>query len=599
MNRHVFAGAFALGTLAAGWVAWGFWGTNTLALLMTLVIMAVYSFGALELYRFRQASASLASALRNIPQPLPDLEPWLAGVHPSLQNAVRARIEGERVGLPGPVLTPYLVGLLVMLGMLGTFLGMVVTLNGAVFALEGTTDLHAIRSAFAAPIKGLGLAFGTSVAGVATSAMLGLMSAISRHERLAQGHLLDTRVATVLRGFSLAYQRSEAYKALQAQSQALPAVVAQLQALMGHMEGMQQQLTTTLLHNQQGFHRDVHGAYTELADSVSLSLRTSLAEGARTAGESLQPVLQAAMAGLAQQTQTLQESLATHTGQQLQAQSDRFGTAYAELLSHAHAQAEARLASESAWAEQQDTRMHELVGMLRTELGALRDAETVRGQAAVERLGDLQTAVAQHLRTLGTALEDPISRLIATASEAPRAAAEVIGQLRQEVSASMVRDNALLDERQRILHTLNTLLEAINQASVEQRGVIDSLVASSATALDQANHQFARTVDTEAAKLGNIAAQVGSSAVEVSALGDTLGMAVRAFGQANDQLIANLQRIEGALDKSMARSDEQLAYYVAQAREVIDLSIMSQKDIVTELHRLSDRAARQTAEVAG
>jgi hypothetical protein len=66
-----------------------------------------------------------------------------------------------------------------MLGMLGTFLGMVVTLKGAVFALEGTSDLAAIRAAFATPIKGLGLAFGTSVAGVASSAMLGLMAALS------------------------------------------------------------------------------------------------------------------------------------------------------------------------------------------------------------------------------------------------------------------------------------------------------------------------------------------------------------------------------------------------------------------------------------
>jgi hypothetical protein len=122
---------------------------------------------------------------------------------------VRLRIEGERIGLPGPALTPYLVGLLVMLGMLGTFLGMVVTLNGAVFALEGTTDLQAIRSALAAPIKGLGLAFGTSVAGVAASAMLGLISALSRRERMLTAQLLDTRIATVLRGFSLAHQRQE------------------------------------------------------------------------------------------------------------------------------------------------------------------------------------------------------------------------------------------------------------------------------------------------------------------------------------------------------------------------------------------------------
>ena len=59
------------------------------------------------------------------------------------------RIEGERVALPGPAMTPYLVGMLVLLGMLGTFLGMVVTLNGAVIALESTTDLHTIRAALA------------------------------------------------------------------------------------------------------------------------------------------------------------------------------------------------------------------------------------------------------------------------------------------------------------------------------------------------------------------------------------------------------------------------------------------------------------------
>jgi len=39
----------------------------------------------------------------------------------------------------------------------------------------------------------------------------------------------------------------------------------------------------------------------------------------------------------------------------------------------------------------------------------------------------------------------------------------------------------------------------------------------------------------------------------------------------------------------MTRSDEQLAYYVAQAREIIDLSISSQKDVLEALQQ------RQTA----
>jgi len=70
------------------------------------------------------------------------------------------------------------------------------------------------------------------------------------------------------------------------------------------------------------------------------------------------------------------------------------------------------------------------------------------------------------------------------------------------------------------------------------------------------------------------------------------------FGESNDKLVTHLQRIETALDKSLARSDEQLAYYVAQAREVIDLSMMSQKQIVEDLQRLAGKRASAGVETA-
>jgi Holliday junction resolvasome RuvABC endonuclease subunit len=59
-----------------------------------------------------------------------------------------------------------------------------------------------------------------------------------------------------------------------------------------------------------------------------------------------------------------------------------------------------------------------------------------------------------------------------------------------------------------------------------------------------------------------------------------------------------LQRIEGALEKSATRGDEQLAYYVAQAREVVDLSIMSQKQIIEELQQLASQQAASGAEAS-
>ena len=493
---------------------------------------------------------------------------------------------------------------------------MVVTLNGAVFALEGTTDLQAIRSAFAAPIKGLGLAFGTSVAGVASSAMLGLMSAMGRRERLLAAQLLDTKIATVLRRFSLTHQRQEAYRALQLQSQALPAVVDQLQAMMAQMERMGTQLSQQLLNNQQTFHHETTNTYTTLARSVGDSLRESLIQGAQAAGESIRPVMQAAMGGISQETKLLHERMVGTTQEQLQglaavltttardiaAQSQASAVQtvgeVARLMSASESLVHTRIASEEAWSRQHGERMDQVVDAMRVELSALRDAEALRGAAAVERLGDLQTALAGHLTTLGTALEEPIARLILTASEAPRAAAEVIGKLREEVSNSAARDNELLEERSRILGTLNSLLDAINHASVEQRSVIDTLVASSASALDHASSHFSERVDSEARKLSGIAAQVTGGAVEVSALSESFNFAVRSFHDANEKMISNLQRIESAMDKSMARSDDQLAYYVAQAREVIDLSITSQKGIVDELRHLSDRQALTAAEVA-
>ena len=718
MNKYLFGIAFGLGAAAVAWVGSGFVGTHLLALTMTVLIGAVFVFGAWELRQFRQATSALSSALAATPEPLVDLAHWLAGLPVSLRNTVRLRVEGERVGLPGPALTPYLVGLLVMLGMLGTFLGMVVTLNGAVFALEGTTDLLAIRTALAAPIKGLGLAFGTSIAGVATSAMLGLMSALSRRERVQAAQLLDAQIATNLRGFSLVHQRQETFKALQAQSQALPEVVTHLQAMMTHMERMSTQLNERLLGNQDQFHNDVKSVYTDLAVSVDTSLRNSLSQGAQIAGESLQPALN----GIAAQAQLMHERLAQTVQLQLDGLTERFGAtaatvaatwtaslagqeqanaqlvggvertlsafadtfeqrsealvatvgeAYARLqadhtnsdaqrlqawsqslqdtgstlqrqwqttadktlaqqqhicttlsdavqsvteqaqthatqtlgdatrlISSAEELMRSRMAAEAAWIEQHNARMAQLSTHLQTELGALREEEAQRGNAAVARLSELQTALPSHLTTLGTALEDPITRLIETASEAPRAAAEVIGQLRKEVSNSVARDNELLKERSRIMATLNTLLESISHASAEQRAVIDTLVASSAVALTTAGSEFSDKVGAETDKLSDIAAHVTSSAVEVSSLSEAFGFAVNAFGEANEKLIANLQRIEGAMDKSMARSDDQLAYYVAQAREIIDLSLMSQKEIFEELRQLPGKKAAVAEEVA-
>ena len=752
-NAPLLVGAFLLGLLAIVWVGVGFVGSHSwLALTMCGAIAVAYLVGALEIRRFRSASDGLAQALANVPQPLNQLADWLARVPAPLQNAVRQRVESGRGALPGLALTPYLIGLLVMLGMLGTFLGMVVTFKGAVFALEGSADLGAIRGALAAPIKGLGISFGTSVAGVASSAMLGLMSAIARRERIDVARKLAQASASALRPFSAdfiaAQNRDQTLAALQRQADALPQVVGQLQALMAQVEQRHQQLDIQLSARQERFHTEAAAAYTGLGQSVAQTLHHSLTTSAQIASDSIKPVVENAMAALAQesahqhervsaavqtqltglasqfaatsgsvaegwnaalnhQAQT-SEQLVSGLGQALERFNASFETRAAQLLSQvqqasaqqhseqaqtealrqtawtsalqgmaaslqsewqqvgAHnlsqqqalvqaldqtaaalqrsaseqaarsaesvarllekseALVQARAEAEAQWIAQHGQRMDELAALWRSELAALRSEEAsrsqaateraaalhteltqqlqtlrseeaARGEAAVQRLGELQAAVGQHLATLGTSLEAPLSRLLETASEAPKAAAEVIAQLRGEMSRLTERDNSALQERGELVAHISGLLQNVQQTTGEQRAAIESLVASATTVLNQTGAQFAQTLGAQAGRADEQTAQLATSAAELAALGQAFQQGVAQFGDTNEKLVEGLQRVEGAIGQHMARSDEQLAYYVAQAREVIDLSISAQQGIVEDLRRLRGGASARGA----
>ena len=160
-----------------------------------------------------------------------------------------------------------------------------------------------------------------------------------------------------------------------------------------------------------------------------------------------------------------------------------------------------------------------------------------------------------------------------------------------KLSDSLAHDNAMLEERGRLLDTLATLLDAVNLASTEQRAAVDALVGTTSELMDRVGAQFSERVESETGKLAEISAQVTGSAVEVASLGEAFGAAVQLFSASNDKLATQLERIEAALDKSIARGDEQLSYYVSQAREVVDLSLMSQKQIIEDLQHLASQRA--------
>lgn len=732
---------FGLGLLAIGWIAVGYVGSNSLGLTVALLIGVCYLAGALELYRYAQATAMLQQAVGELSEAPPSLGSWLGRLHPGLRHAVRLRVEGERVALPAPAMTPYLVGLLVLLGMLGTLLGMMATLRGTGIALQSATDLQAIRGSLAAPVNGLGFAFGTSIAGVASSAMLGLLSALCRRERLQAVQALDAKIGTTLRVHSQAHQRDESFRLLQQQTELMPVLVERLQNMMATVEQQSAAANERQHASQQAFHSSTEDTYTRLASSVEQSLKDSLAQSVRAAGTTLQPVVESTMASLARETAAMQaavtqavqrqldglnsgldtaattvtglwndalaqhrqtnqahaqdlghalqrftdtfeqrsnglldgvaarldataanaaDALAAHRqtseayaqdlGNALQRFTDTFEQRSTDLLdgvstrldataanaaeawstalskqdavnadlasrnqqalstaseafeSHAaslvqavnqsHGELQASLEARdeqrlSAWAQKLDA----ITTELNTHWTQAGEHAASRQQAICDTLAQTASDITAQTQTHASQTIAEISHLVDAAAEAPRVAAEVVAELRQKLSDSMVRDTAMLEERSRLLATLETLLDAVNHASTEQRSAVDALVSTSADLLDRVGSRFAEQIETQTGRLDAAAAQVTGSAVEVASLGEAFGAGVAMFGQSNDALMERLQQIAGALDASLVRSDEQLAYYVAQAREVVDLSVLSQKQIIDDLQQLAGRRA--------
>jgi hypothetical protein len=688
---------FVAGLVAVCWIGAGYIGSHPLGAAVAGLIGLCYLAGALELHRYRQATTTLTNAVTALSAAPASLADWLSTLHPSLRNATRLRVEGERVAMPVPSLTPYLVGLLVLLGMLGTLLGMMATLRGTGIALESATDLQAIRSSLAAPVKGLGFAFGTSIAGVASSAMLGLLSALCRRERVHAVQLLDAKIASTLRVYSQSHQREQAFKLLQQQTELMPTLVDRLQSMMATIEQQSVAANERQLAGQEAFHARTEASYTRLAASVETSLKDSVSESARAASSALQPIMTATMDGIARETaalhdqvnQAVQQQLlavtrgletttakvtelwnaalaehrstnealthdlrgtlqdftdtfeqrssglldnvsarldATTTGvtdawkQALSQQQDANGelavrnqqawdnaaasfeqraASLVELMQQSHAQLQATLESRdherlAAWSQA----LGAMTATLETQWVQASEHAASQQQTVCDALARTAADISAQTQSHASATIAEISRLVEAASEAPKAAAEVVAELRQKLSESMVRDTAMLEERSRLLATLETLLDAVNHASTEQRTAVDALVVTSADLLERVSTRFTDHIEAETGKLNAVAAQVTGSAVEVASLGDAFGAAVQSFGQSNEALMERLELVAGALDKSVARSDEQLAYYVAQAREVIDLSMLSQKQIIEDMQQLASQRAAIEAETA-
>lgn len=660
MTRSLPHATFLVGLAVLGWIGLTYSTAQPIALLVTLVIAGFYVAGAVELQRFRAATHTLHQALSRLDQTPGSLDSWLSGLHASLRNAVRIRIEEERVPLPAPSLSPYLTGLLVLLGMLGTFLGLVVTLKGTGAAMEAAANAETIRASLATPVKGLSLAFGTSVAGVAASAALGLMTALSRRERAQATQLLDAAIENFLHPYSLVRHRRDSAQLLREQSHAMPAIVARLDDLITRLMERSESLNEKLLSGHAQLQLSSERSMTALAGSVELALDATVQKAAQATRDAMLPAVTEAMTRIELLARSLHEEAsrsvqghlvtseqrldslisrmaaawqeaaseqrATHSelvselNHVLTAFSRQMGTEGASLLHKFEAQQSAaqdswalRLEALSRQSVQLQERLGEVANTQVAQLGqrlaaqqgqqmdawvraldqaaaVLRQASAEAGEQSMDRQQRLCEVFEQGIARITRDAERDVKTILAhiselaeASAEAPRAAARMSEDLRERFSESLVHDRRMVEERSRLLEQMASLIQKLDDRASEQKAASEVLLASAQALLEQSASTFQQSVTLESSRLQQATAGMTHSAIEVASLSDAFGHAVDLFAQSNEKLTSQMQRIESALSKAAQRNDEQLAYYVAQAREIVDLSLMSQQQIMKDL----------------
>lgn len=619
-----------------------------LTLVVMLLIVTAYSVGGAELWRYQRHTEGLRLALstldaaRSLPADKPTLDAWLSTVPEALRHAVHQRIVGPLQGMPAPILTPYLVGLLVMLGLMGTFVGMVATLGGAAMALEAGTELTAIRQGLAAPIQGLGIAFGTSVAGVAASAMLGLIATLSQRERLQTSKMLDHCRDEFFRDHSLNHQRTQTYSALQQQASALPDAVASLGVLSQQLGQLGEQLSAQskstgeqLLAQQREFESSVRADVQGLTAALASEVKSTLANTGKETAETLRPFIEQLLAEASQQ-------LASEAAARRRVDEEL----HTVLRGQQTAELEARRLAEEQWQSTMSKSADRFVTELGSQLQAIQSLEGQRLDSSGEQITKLQESLGEQLQAMVGSVNQSFVTMESASRQSTSIGSDLIKLLQENTDRSLERDKLLVEERSALQKQQLVLTENLKKRGEEQQASLtvmstqfrehieqqssatgdnlDRLIEQSAQQLTQVSsslaqkmestldsneqqwHQLSSKLGVEldqllarngealdllavnlGAQLGESGQQVASTAAELAALSGGFADSVATFKASSEAVNTSLTTTTEVLMAAGSRSDEQMGYYVDQAREIIDHNLITQQTILERLESMT------------
>ena len=538
--------------------------------------------GLLELVWRDRRAVSQIQAITRLPAALPDresVEGLRRSLPPRLRTEVEAYLAGRRGAPEAPTLTGHLVGLLVMLGLLGTFLGFVDTLAGARMVLERSSDIESIRNGLAAPLSGLTRSFGTSLAGVAASAALGLAAAVVRRIEARSRGALATWANVTLAPHAPAARELAALEQLSRQGDALPQAASAMTLAVSRLESLADRLVEAQREGAQWVATELTAAVrvtsTELgqaATAVAKAVSGAVEGAASSAGEHLTRAAEARF-----------ETWSTWLESQAAAQDTRFAQRFGALtdaLERGLAQStEAETRRTAALGDRLDETMTRVDRALAT---------TTAGESArMESLGRQLTAVAETVASsIGRAAAAEVERAAQLSrSFSQGVAAQTEAMQKQAADHSVAVQARLAAVVESVTPRMTALVDAVESGL---RG-LDATATASAAALAETGERFGERVSRAQRDLAE-----GASALKAALV--TLGEGTAGL---ETSVSARMTAHVAELDAALAReADRFIAAQGARADEAATVLQRVDAELARHLTELGQGLAGPLAEVA-
>ncbi len=417
MTRVIIAVVGALGLAFVWRAAQLYQGSDPLAYRMVLLIGVGMLAGLVELMLRATRVARLTDALLVLPKTIgrEDIEK----TNEPLRGLIESRLNGTPTNLGSAVFTSYLLGLLVMMGLLGTFMGLFETLAGAREALTASGDVTALREGLAAPMKGLSRAFGTSATGVACSALLGLGAVFLRRAETRFVGSLGGLISGPLFPMTMAGRQLAALEALAENREALPAAAKAIELATKRLSNLSKEIER----GQRETSKEATDAFRAASQEVGaafLATSQQASDGFRAAAHDLQAEVKAGVDRAATSIAPLLDRAVLRAG-------EGAAKAVAEWTARLELDAEERKLRDVEQHEQLAKRVQQLLATVSSELAAVSTKAESRDESRMAALAQLATQAetrdAERLAALEALAQQAVTR------DAERLAAlEALGQ---------------------------------------------------------------------------------------------------------------------------------------------------------------------------